>query len=106
MNLEEINSWLIERAKNKQTVIRLQTGDPGLYGVLVEIIQALDKEGIESSIVPGVSSALAAAAAAGGLIGGGFSLKIKPQHLRHIFAYTTLAASAFMLFNALFALPG
>ena len=64
MNLEEINSWLIARAKNKQTVIRLQTGDPGLYGVLVEIIQALDKEGIESSIVPGVSSALAAAAAA------------------------------------------
>lgn len=64
MNLEEINSWLIERAKKKQKVIRLQTGDPGLYGVLVEIIQALDKEGIESAIVPGVSSALAAAAAA------------------------------------------
>ncbi len=64
MTLEQINHWLIERARNKSVVIRLQTGDPGLYGVLVEIIQALDNEGIESELVPGVSSALAAAAAA------------------------------------------
>ncbi len=64
MTLEEINNWLIKKAKTRKTVIRLQTGDPGLYGVLIEIIQALDKEGIDSSIVPGVSSALAAAAAA------------------------------------------
>ncbi len=64
MTLEEINHWLIEKAKTNKTVIRLQTGDPSLYGVLIEIIQALDKEGIDSSIVPGVSSALAAAAAA------------------------------------------
>ena len=64
MTLEQINYWLIDRARNKSVVIRLQTGDPGLYGVLVEIIQALDNEGIESELVPGVSSALAAAAAA------------------------------------------
>jgi len=64
MTLEDINAWLISKAKAKQMVVRLQTGDPSLYGAMIEMIQALDKEGIESSIVPGVSSALASAAAA------------------------------------------
>lgn len=38
----------------------------------------------------------------GGLIGGKFALKTKPEKLKHIFAYTTLAAALFMIFNALF----
>ncbi len=64
MALEEINQWLIERACAGKTVIRLQTGDPGLYGALIEMVQALDKEQIEVEVVPGVSSAMASAAAA------------------------------------------
>ncbi len=38
----------------------------------------------------------------GGLIGGKFALKTKPEKLKKIFAYTTLAASLFMIINALY----
>jgi len=38
----------------------------------------------------------------GGLIGGKFALKTNPEKLKKVFAYTTLAASLFMVFNALF----
>ena len=63
MTLEEITSWLIKHALNGKIVIRLQTGDPSLYGALIEMIQPLDKEGIENEVIPGISSAMAAAAA-------------------------------------------
>jgi len=54
----------------------------------------------------GVALPLAAAAVVGGLIGGGFSLKIKPHNLKRVFAYTTLAAAVFMALNALLSLSG
>lgn len=37
----------------------------------------------------------------GGLLGGKFALRTKPKKLKKLFAYTTLAAAAFMVFNAL-----
>jgi len=64
MALDEITGWLIEKAAKHETVIRLQTGDPGLYGALIEMVQPLDAAGIESAVVPGVSSAFASMAAA------------------------------------------
>lgn len=64
MTLEEICHWLSSRALRHQTVIRLQTGDPSLYGALIEMVQPLDEAGIEVRVVPGVSSAFAAAATA------------------------------------------
>ncbi len=64
MTLEEIVTWLIEKANNHETVIRLQTGDPGLYGALIEMVQPLDANHIEVGVVPGVSSAMASAATA------------------------------------------
>jgi len=64
MTLDQITRWLIEKAQQHETVIRLQTGDPGLYGALIEMIQPLDRAGIKSGVVPGVSSAFASAAAA------------------------------------------
>ncbi len=64
MALEAITDWLIERAQRHATVVRLQTGDPSLYGALTEMVQPLDAAGIEVGVVPGVSSALASAAAA------------------------------------------
>ena len=45
---------------------------------------------------------LACIAVLGGLIGGKFAIKTKPAKLKKIFAYTTLAAALFMVFNALF----
>ncbi len=64
MDLEQITNWLISKAQAGQSVIRLQTGDPGLYGALIEMVQPLDQAGIEVEVVPGVSSAMASAATA------------------------------------------
>ncbi|NOR72118.1 MAG: precorrin-4 C(11)-methyltransferase, partial [Methylomarinum sp.] len=64
MTLEQICDWLINKAKDNANVLRLQTGDPGLYGALIEMIQPLDAAGIEVAVVPGVTSAMASAAAA------------------------------------------
>ena len=64
MTLEDITSWLIEKAAKHETVIRLQTGDPSLYGALIEMLQPLDAAGIASEVVAGVSSAFASMAAA------------------------------------------
>ncbi len=63
MTLEQISEWLIGRARAHDTVVRLQTGDPSLYGTLIELVQPLDATGIEVGVVPGVSSALASASA-------------------------------------------
>ncbi|MCG5529870.1 precorrin-4 C(11)-methyltransferase [Halorhodospira halochloris] len=65
MDLEQLRAWLLERATQGLTVVRLQPGDPSLYGALPEIAQPLDEAGVPVHIVPGVTSAMAAAAAAG-----------------------------------------
>ncbi|WKJ91961.1 precorrin-4 C(11)-methyltransferase [Methylomonas montana] len=65
MTLDEITAWLIDQAGQHETVVRLQTGDPGLYGALTEMVRPLDQAGIDWAVVPGVSSAFASAAAAG-----------------------------------------
>ena len=64
MTLEQICAWLIDRAIHHKNVVRLQAGDPGLYGALIEMIQPLDAAGIPVQVIPGVTSAMASAAAA------------------------------------------
>ena len=63
MTLGQMSAWLITQAARCQTVVRLQTGDPGLYGALIELVQPLDAAGVPIAVVPGVSSAMASAAA-------------------------------------------
>ena len=65
MTLEDMTAWLIEQARSHATVVRLQTGDPSLYGALIELARPLASAGIEWAVVPGVSSAMASMAAAG-----------------------------------------
>ena len=65
MTLEEMTDWLAAAARQHATVVRLQTGDPGLYGALIEMTRPLTAAGIAWAVVPGVSSAMAAMAAAG-----------------------------------------
>ncbi|EGV32493.1 precorrin-4 C11-methyltransferase [Thiorhodococcus drewsii AZ1] len=65
MSLDQITDWLLDRASRHETVVRLQTGDPTLYGVVAELAQPLDAAGIPVGIVSGVSSAMASAAVAG-----------------------------------------
>nr|VFK53691.1 MAG: precorrin-4/cobalt-precorrin-4 C11-methyltransferase [Candidatus Kentron sp. TUN]VFK54085.1 MAG: precorrin-4/cobalt-precorrin-4 C11-methyltransferase [Candidatus Kentron sp. TUN]VFK55280.1 MAG: precorrin-4/cobalt-precorrin-4 C11-methyltransferase [Candidatus Kentron sp. TUN] len=64
MTHQQISDWLVDRAGRHDTVVRLQTGDPSLYGALVEMIRPLDRKGIPVQVVPGVTSAMASAAVA------------------------------------------
>ncbi len=65
MTLDEMTDWLQDQASRHAVLIRLQTGDPGLYGALIEMTRPLTAAGIEWAVVPGVSSAMASMAAAG-----------------------------------------
>jgi uroporphyrin-III C-methyltransferase len=62
---EEINSLLIAYAAEYPVVVRLKSGDPSIFGRAGEEIEALLQAGVSFEIVPGVTSAIAAAAAAG-----------------------------------------
>ena len=58
----DINDLMIEHAADGAHVARLKSGDPSLYGRLDEEMDALDAAGISFEIVPGITSAIAAAA--------------------------------------------
>jgi uroporphyrin-III C-methyltransferase len=58
-----INALLIEHAREVDVVVRLKGGDPSIFGRLEEELEALAAAGIECEVVPGVTSAIAAAAA-------------------------------------------
>ncbi len=58
-----INQQLVESAQHHRTVVRLKGGDPMLFGRADEELRALEAEGIEVEVVPGITTALAAAAA-------------------------------------------
>lgn len=61
--LPEIMDLMLRAARQGKTVARIQSGDPSVYGALLEQMQALEREGIDYEVIPGVSSAFAAAAA-------------------------------------------
>lgn len=63
MNLGELVELMADAHRRGLRVVRLHTGDPALFGAIQEQMDALKKEGIESVMVPGVSSYAAAAAA-------------------------------------------
>jgi precorrin-4/cobalt-precorrin-4 C11-methyltransferase len=65
MDLEELVMAMESAARSGKTVVRLHSGDPSLYGAIVEQIDELENRGIAVGIVPGVSSLFAAAAALG-----------------------------------------
>lgn len=60
-----VSRLLVDYAKTGAKVVRLKSGDGGLFGRLEEELVALREAGIEYEIIPGVPSAVAAAAAAG-----------------------------------------
>jgi uroporphyrin-III C-methyltransferase len=63
---EQINALMVwyARETEAQTIVRLKSGDPAVFGRLGEELDALRQAGVESEIVPGITAASAAAAAA------------------------------------------
>ncbi|CAH2030274.1 Cobalt-precorrin-4 C(11)-methyltransferase [Trichlorobacter ammonificans] len=62
MALTEIITIMLDAVAAGKQVVRLHTGDPSIYGAIQEQMTALDRLGIEYRVVPGVTSAFAAAA--------------------------------------------
>nr|HQD25455.1 cobalt-precorrin-4/precorrin-4 C(11)-methyltransferase [Methanoculleus thermophilus] len=60
MSLPEIVDAIEEHVRAGRLVVRLHSGDPSLYGAIVEQMAELERRGIEAEIVPGVSSLFAA----------------------------------------------
>jgi uroporphyrin-III C-methyltransferase len=60
-----ICALMIELARQGKTVVRLKGGDPFVFGRGGEEIEALRQAGLNYSVVPGISSSIAAPAAAG-----------------------------------------
>ena len=61
---EQIHALMIVLAKQNLSIIRLKSGDPSFFGRAGEEIDALERAGVPFIIVPGITSASAAAAVA------------------------------------------
>ena len=62
---QHVNRLLIEHASTGARVVRLKSGDAGIFGRLEEEIEALSAADIGYEIIPGVTAACVAAAQAG-----------------------------------------
>ncbi|QEM66812.1 precorrin-4 C(11)-methyltransferase [Geobacter sp. FeAm09] len=63
MTLDQVVAVIMEAVAAGRSVVRLHTGDPSIYGAIQEQMEALDHLGVAYLVVPGVTSAFAAAAA-------------------------------------------
>ncbi len=64
LKLEQIVETIENAVKCGEKVVRVQTGDPTIYGAIGEQIRELEEKGIECEIVPGVSSVFSSASSA------------------------------------------
>ena len=62
LTLVQIMDLIVEAVTQGKIVARVQSGDPAIYGAILEQMRILESRGIEYEIIPGVSSAFAAAA--------------------------------------------
>jgi uroporphyrin-III C-methyltransferase/precorrin-2 dehydrogenase/sirohydrochlorin ferrochelatase len=62
---ERINAVIVAAARQGKKVVRLKSGDPGIFGRLTDELKAAHEAGIPVEIVPGVTAASSAAASLG-----------------------------------------
>jgi uroporphyrin-III C-methyltransferase len=62
---EDINELIVEFAYLYGNVVRLKGGDPFVFGRATEEIEFAAKHGIETTVIPGISSAIAVPASTG-----------------------------------------
>lgn len=62
---DEINARMIAAARRGLSVVRLKSGDPGIFGRLAEEMDAIESAGLGCEVVPGVTAGVAAAASLG-----------------------------------------
>ena len=63
LSLEATTAKIIEALKSGKKVVRLHSGDPSLYGAILEQMKPLEEAQVEIEVIPGVSSLFAASAA-------------------------------------------
>lgn len=63
LSLEETTARILAALREGKNVVRLHSGDPSLYGAILEQMRPLEEAGVEMEVVPGVSSLFASAAA-------------------------------------------
>ena len=59
---DQINARMIESARGGLVVVRLKSGDPGIFGRLAEELDALEGADVPFEVVPGITAGIAAAA--------------------------------------------
>jgi uroporphyrin-III C-methyltransferase len=62
---DQINARMIESARRGLVVVRLKSGDPGIFGRLAEELDALESADVPFKVVPGITAGIAAAASLG-----------------------------------------
>lgn len=65
MDLEQMVEIMREAVQAGKSVARVHTGDPAVYGAILEQMVLLKQRGVDYEIVPGVSSVFASAAVLG-----------------------------------------
>src|SRR4029077_3798655 len=65
LSQQQINTLLIDKAREGKQVVRLKSGDPFVFGRGAEEAEAIAEAGIPFEIVPGITSAMAGPAYAG-----------------------------------------
>ncbi|MGZ4106948.1 MAG: precorrin-4 C(11)-methyltransferase [Tumebacillaceae bacterium] len=63
MDLDQMVQVMIDSVQQGKSVARVHTGDPAIYGAILEQMGLLKRAGVAYTIIPGVSSVFASAAA-------------------------------------------